>query len=302
MRPMACLNGEIMPAEKAMVPISDRGFLFGDAVYEMLRLYKGRPWLEREHYDRLRRSLNELQFEPYAIDTLMDRSRETIEAGGVQEGTLYIQISRGVAPRAHAFPNPPVPPTEVILVRPYDDAGTDSLRESGASAISHPDLRWKRCDIKTTNLLGNVLAIQAARRSGATEAILFDDDGIVTEATHSSVLWARNGTLSGTPEGNEILPGLTRRFVEPLAASAGLSFETTRVSLDTLRNADEIILLGTTIEVLPVIALDGRAVASGKPGPLARTLQDAYRRRVAEWLSQPDRIPKSTSVTIAENR
>lgn len=286
MQSMACLNGEIMPADEAKVPIWDRGFLFGDAVYEMFRIYQGRLWLEHEHFDRLRRSLEGLEFDPVELGRLAGRCRETLSASRVQEGTLYIQITRGVAPRAHAFPDPPVPPTEMIVVRPYDDGPTAALRESGVSTVSHPDIRWKRCDIKTTNLLGNILALQTAKRIGAAEAILFDSDGLVTEATHSSVLWVRDGRLGGTPEGYEILPGLTRRLTETFGAAKAYSYESGRITLDDLRASDEVLLLGTTIEVLPVILLDGKPIGGGKPGPVARALQDAYRKAVSEWLAE----------------
>ena len=142
-----------------------------------------------------------------------------------------MQITRGVAPRAHAFPDPPVPPTELIMVRPYDDAPTARLREAGAGMISHPDLRWKRCDVKSTNLLGNVLAMEAARRAGCQEAVLLDSEGLVTEATHSSLIWVRDGRLEGTPEGHEILPGMTRQHVLRLAETIGIPFVATRVTL-----------------------------------------------------------------------
>ncbi|ODT99973.1 MAG: aminotransferase IV [Planctomycetes bacterium SCN 63-9] len=285
MQSMACLNGELMPTEEAKIPVWDRGFLFGDAVYEVLRIYRGRPWLEREHFDRLGRSLNALEFEPIAMGPLAERCRKTLKASRIQEGTLYIQITRGVAPRAHAFPDPPVSPTELIVARPYDDGPTAKLRERGAATISHPDIRWKRCDIKTTNLLGNILALQAAKRAGAMEAILFDSDNLVTEATHSSVMWVKNGRLSGTPEGHELLPGLTRRFAETFDEAKAHSYEPSRISLEELRTAEEVILLGTTIEVLPVISLDGRPIGSGEPGPICRLLQDTYRRDLAEWLA-----------------
>ncbi len=170
MEVLACLNGETMPVEQARVPVWDRGFLFGDSVYEVFRMYRGRCWLETEHLARLRRSLKELEFPPHDLDRLVERMYRTIAASGIQEGTVYVQITRGVAPRSHAFPDPPVPPTELIVVRPYDDGPTARLRETGVRVISHPDLRWKRCDIKTTNLLGNVLANEKAHRAGCYEA------------------------------------------------------------------------------------------------------------------------------------
>jgi D-alanine transaminase len=282
---LACLNGEILPVEEAKVPVWDRGFIFGDSVYDVFRLYEGRPWLEAEHVARLRRSLAEMEFPPVDLDTLMHRVRRTIAASEVKGGTAYIQITRGVAPRAHAFPGPPVPPTEVIIVRPYDDDATALLRESGVPVISQPDLRWGRCDVKSTNLLANVIALEHAKRAGAYEAILVDREGLVTEATHSSVLWVRDGRLEGTPDGPEILPGTKRHFVQSLAPDAGIAFTEARATLDELRAADEVMMLGTTIEVLPVVSIDGHPVGSGEPGPVARRLQAAYWAAVERWLS-----------------
>jgi D-alanine transaminase len=198
---------------------------------------------------------------------------------------VYVHITRGVAPRAHAFPDPPVPPTELIIARPYDDGPTARLRQAGASVISHPDLRWKRCDVKSTNLLGNVLAMEIARRAECQEAVLVDPEGMVTEATHSSLLWVRQGRLEGTPEGHEILPGMTRQLVLRLARKAGISFVDARVTLPQLVAADEVILFGTTIEVLPVVRIDGQPVNGGRPGPIARRLGEALHDELERWLA-----------------
>jgi len=224
----------------------------------------------------------------------MARLRERIDgliaASGLAEATVYIQITRGVAPRLHAFPDPPVPPTELILVRPYDDASTAPLREMGVPTVTHPDLRWKRCDVKSTNLLGNVLANEFAHKRGAYEAILIDD-GIVTEATHSSLLWVRDGRLEATYNGPEILPGTTREGLPGIARAEGLPIHETRITLPELMAADEVILTGTTIEVLPVVSIDGHPVGDGRPGPIARRLQSAFREAVAAWLANPDDAP-----------
>lgn len=284
MQVLACLNGEIMPVEEAKVPVWDRGFLFGDSVYEVFRMYQGRCWLEVEHLARLKRSLGELDFAPHDLSRMMQRAHETIRASGIKEGTLYVQITRGVAPRSHPFPHPPVPPTEVIIVRPYDDGPTARLRERGVPMISHPDLRWKRCDIKSTNLLANVLAIETARRAGAYEAVLIDAQGFVTEATHTSLLWVREGRLEGTPEGHEILPGMTRQLVLRLIGSLDISFKGAHVNLNELKAADELILVATTTEVVPVIELDGAPIGTGTPGPIALRLHRAYEAAVQDWL------------------
>ncbi len=284
MRSLACVNGEILPADEAKVSIWDRGFLFADSIYEVFRLYQGCLWLEAEHMGRLARSLREMQFVGVDLGRLFIRIRETIGESDVLEGTVYVQVTRGVAPRLHAFPDPPVPPTELILVRPYDDAATARLRETGVPAISHPDLRWKRCDVKSTNLLGNVLANELAHRNGAYEAILVDAEGMVTEATHSSLLWVRDGRLEATPEGHEILPGTTRGGLAFLASEAGLPIDDATISFVDLLECSEVILTGTTIEVLSVNAIDGKPVGTGTPGPIARRLQVAFREAVAAWL------------------
>jgi len=284
---LACLDGELMPVDQARVPISDRGFLFGDAVYEVFRLYRGRSWLEDEHMARLRRSLAEMEFPEVDLGVLGDRIRRTIRASGVGDGTAYIHITRGVAPRAHAFPRPPVPPTELIVVRPYDDRATAGKREQGVTVVSRPDLRWKRCDVKSTNLLANVMALESATRAGAFEALLVDAEGIITEATHSSVLWVRGGRVEGTPNDSAILPGTTRFLTQRIAAEEGIPFAEARVTLAEFLQADEAILVGTTIEVMPIVAVDGQPIADGQPGPITRKLQAAYRAAVGRWLG-PD--------------
>ena len=153
--------------------------------------------------------------------------------------------------------------------------------------ISRPDLRWKRCDIKSTNLLANVLASEAARRAGCHEAVLIDSEGFVTEATHSSLLWVRNERLEGTPDGHEILPGMTRGLILRLVRPLGIPFAGARVTLPALIAADEVILVGTTYEVLPVIEIDGKTIGSGTPGPVARRLAAAYRQEIERWLAGP---------------
>lgn len=285
MQELACLNGETMPVENARVPVWDRGFLFGDSVYEVFRMYAGRCWLWDDHLARLRRSLNELDFPPHNFEQLTERIERTMVASGIREGMVYVQITRGVAPRAHAFPDPPVPPTELIVVRPYDDGRTAALRATGARLKSHADLRWKRCDIKSTNLLANVLAVESARRAGCHEAVLIDSAGFVTEATHSSLVWVRDGRLEGTPEGHEILPGMTRQHVVRLARAVEIPFAPARVTLDQLTACAEVILFGTTIEVLPVVEVDGRPIGLGRPGPIGERLASAYRRDVERWLA-----------------
>ena len=281
--PLACLNGRMMPASEAMVPIWDRGFLFGDGVYEVLRLYDGRMWLEAEHLARLRRSLDEIRIVGVDLDALNGRIAETIAASGIGEGLVYIQITRGVAARRHRFPDPGTPPTELVVAIPYDDAATADRRRTGTAIVSRPDLRWGRCDVKSVNLLGNVLACQEAHESGCIEAVLVDRDGIVTEATHSSLLWVRDGRLEGTAEGPGILPGTSRGFILELAEAIGIPFAESAISLDDLKGADEVLLSGTTLEVVPVVAIDGAPIGIGTPGPIGVRLVDAFRAAVERF-------------------
>ena len=289
MESLACLNGEMMPPDQAKVPIWDRGFIFADAIYEVWRTYGGRLWLEEEHTNRLRRSLAEMEFPEVDLEALLERIRRTIEVSGIEEGTAYIHITRGVAPRSHAFPNPPVSPTELIVIRPYDDAPVVPKREAGVAVVSRPDLRWKRCDVKSSNLLANVMALESAHRAGAYEALLVDSESLVTEATHSSVLWVRNGRIEGTPNDTTILPGTTRFLAQKLAGELGIPTTEGRISYDDFLKADEAILAGTTIEVLPIVEVDGKPIGNGKPGLITRKLQAGYKAAVERWLA-PQRV------------
>jgi D-alanine transaminase len=284
MQTIACLNGELMPADEAKVPIWDRGFLFGDSIYEVLRLYEGRLWLESAHFNRLVRSLNEMWFPPLDLETLKTRIDRTIRVSEIKEGMLYIQITRGVAPRRHIFPPIGTPPTELIIARSYDDSETAQFRRTGFHALSWNDWRWGRCDVKSTNLLANVLACEAAHREGCQEAVLVNEQGYVTEGTHSSLLWVRNGRIEGTPDGPPILPGTSRHFFQELAAGQGLSLTGANITLDELKSCEEVFMTGTTIEVMPVVKIDDIEISHGKPGPITIRLQRAFQAAVREWL------------------
>ncbi len=283
LEPIACLNGEWMPLSEAKVPVTDRGFLFGDGVYEVYRLYGGRLWLEKSHTDRLRRSLRELEIHNVDLDQVSDQIKETVSRSGIVEGTVYIQITRGAAPRRHRFPESDTPPTKLIIVSPYDDEVTANRRQTGVPLITQPDIRWGRCDIKSVNLLGNVLACEYAHRSGCLEAVLIDRDGFVTEATHSSLLWIRDGILAGSPEGSEILPGTSRGVVVALAEQLKITFREERIQLNTLLGADEVLLTGTTLEIMPVIRIEDRVIGDGSPGPITLRLQGGFGEAVRQF-------------------
>lgn len=282
--PLAHYQGRIVPLEQVQVPALDRGFLFGDGVYEVLRVYGGRPWLEQEHWERLARSLTEIRISGVDLEGLRRRTHETIAAGPFREAMVYLQVTRGSAPRRkHAFPSP-IKPLELLWVQDYDDAPTAAGRQDGVGVITFPDLRWHRCDIKSTNLLANVLANQAAAEKGAAEALLYLTDGTLSEGSHSSFFWVQGGTLFTTPVRDNILPGITRQFLFGLAAREGLACRESHLRNGEVFKVDELFLSGTTSEVLPVVRVDDRPIGGGQVGPVTRRLQTAHDRAVRGWL------------------
>jgi D-alanine transaminase len=282
MDPLANINGRQMPLAEATVPALDRGFLFGDAVYEVLRVYGGKPWLEEEHFRRFERSLAAVRIADVDVGRLRQRMHDTIRAGNFREATAYLQVTRGVAPRAHPFPASATP-LEFLYVQEFGDPYA-AARERGATVVTQPDIRWDRCDVKSTNLLANVLAMQAAQEAGGLEALLYLPDGTLTEGTHTSFFGVLHGTVLTAPNSNAILPGITRGLILRLAAQADVPVREHVLMRDDLAQVSELFLTGTTSEVLPVVKVDGRPVADGRPGPVTRRLQEAYRQAVREFL------------------
>jgi D-alanine transaminase len=272
------LNGRLVPPEEALIPINDRGFLFGDAVYEVIRSYEGRLWALERHLSRLAQSLAAVDMGHVDTDEIGAAIRETYAASTIPDAVVYVHISRGVAPRSHAYSRD-LQPTVLITVRDISPR-VSRMASPGVAAIVEPDLRWRRCDIKSTCLLPNVLAHTRARNAGADEAILVHPDGYVTEGASTSVFWVRGGRLCTVPLGGEVLPGITRGFILEIAQDEGLPVVEERISLDEFRKADEMLLAGTTIEVCPIISLGGEPVGSGQAGPIALQLQKAFRARV----------------------
>lgn len=289
----AYLNGRYLPLADAKVSVLDRGFLFGDGVYEVIRVYRGVPFLLGEHLDRLRGSLDGLRIAHVDVGTIGEASRELVRRSGAPESTIYVQVTRGApATRSHTFPVPKtaspyddafpstlVPPTILAFALPFGDAHA-GLRTNGAAAKAHPDMRWSRRDIKSVNLLGNVFAAQAAKEGGVYEAILVDADGLVSEGSHTNVFAVIDGTLRTMPSSERILPGITRAAVLRLAKELGLPIEERGFTLAELAGASELMLTGTTTEVTPVTRLDGKNVGDGEPGPMTRQLQVAYSRLI----------------------
>jgi len=284
MQPLADLNGKRMPLSEVMVPALDRGFLFGDAVYEVLRVYQGKPWLLNEHWQRLARSLEAIRIAGVDLERLRGRILDLIAAGPFGEAIAYVQITRGAgATRSHAFP-PQATPLELAYVAEFVDPYAEA-RRAGAAVISLPDIRWDRCDIKSTNLLANVLATQAAKEAGCVEALLYLPDGTLTEGTHTSFFGVLDGKLLTAPNSTAILPGITRGLVLRLAQSAGVPVQEHVLKREDLGRVSELFLTGTTSEVLPIVRVDSQSIGTGRPGAVTRRLQEAYREAVNGFIS-----------------
>jgi D-alanine transaminase len=274
------LNGRYIDHADASVPVDDRGFLFADGVYEVARIYDGRLFLMEPHMQRLRAGLAALRIRDADIDALPDIAARLIEANGVNgDGTLYVQVTRGAAPRKHAFPAADTKPTVYAIAKPFNNHPAEYFTQ-GVAAVTVPDTRWSRCDIKSISLLPNVLANQAAHEAGAFEA-LFVRDGVVIEGSHSNLFAVLDGRLITYPPSNYILTGITRNLVLQLARELGIDAAEAPLYAERLSDVSELFLSGTTTEVMPITKVDGRAVGDGAVGAVAKQLQQAFHDYVA---------------------
>ena len=279
---VAYVNGRWLDQRLASVNIEDRGYPFGDGIYEVVHVFRGRFVDEERHLSRLDRSLREIRLpEPMPRAALLQVMRELVRRNRVSEGLVYMQVTRGVCRRDHAFPRRPVPPAVVMTIKRIPPYPTD-VDAWAASAITWPDQRWARRDIKSVNLLPNVLARQAAREAGAIEAILYDEaTGAVTEGAATS-FWIvdENGALRTRSLGHAILPGCTRDALIAELADAGIAHEEGEFTLEETRRASEAFLTSATSFVKPITRLDGRPVGEGRVGPVTRRLFDLFARHV----------------------
>lgn len=275
------LNGSFIDQAAARIPVDDRGFVFADGVYEVIRVYDGNPFLAEPHLQRLRAGLAALRIDA-DVDGLLAVADRLLDENGLRRGgdaTIYIQVTRGAAPRKHAFPAPPVPATVYVAAKPFTQH-PPAVFDRGVAAIAVPDTRWSRCDIKSIALLPNVLANQQAHEAGAFEA-LFVRDGALIEGSHSNLFGVIDGELRTYPECNYILGGITRSLVIALARDEGIPVREAPIYWDRLADVTELFLSGTTTEVMPVTTLDARPIADGQPGTITRRLLSAYREFAA---------------------
>jgi D-alanine transaminase len=277
---IAYVNGRYLPRARAMVSVEDRGFQFADGVYEVCEVRDGRLVDERRHMARLDRSLRELRIArpmtPAALSVVL---HETVWRNRVRDGIVYLQITRGAARRDFPFPSRDTPPTVVVTARSNDLARLEQLATEGVAVVTVPDIRWGRVDIKSVALLPNVLAKQAARDAGAREAWLVDAAGRVNEGASSNAwIVTREGTLITHPLGRDILPGITRSVVIDAIKAQGLAFEERAFTVADAYAAREAFITSASQIVLPVVAIDGRPIGNGAPGPIAAGLRRDYHR------------------------
>jgi D-alanine transaminase len=281
---LAYVNGRFLRQAEAGVSIEDRGFQLGDGVYEVWAVMGGKLADAEGHFARLERSLGELRIPmPMSRAALTVALRETVRRNRVRYGIVYLQVTRGAARRDHAFPNPPAAPTVVITARALNPAAAEARAGKGVGVITTPENRWGRCDIKTVDLLPNVLAKQAAREEGAFEAWFVDRDGLVTEGASSNA-WIvdEQGVLRTRDIGANILRGVTRLSLIDVAREAGYRVEERPFTVKEAKAAREAFLTGAGALVMPIVSIDGQPVANGHPGEVARTLRAAYIRQAAE--------------------
>lgn len=272
------LNGEFMPLAEAKIPVLDRGFIFGDGVYEVIPVYSRRAFRLAEHLRRLQHSLDGIQLpNPHSAAEWNDIVGELIRRNDPGDQQVYLHVTRGIAKRDHAFPVPPPPPTVFAMSNPLTPP-PPALLESGIACITVADNRWLRCDIKAISLLPNVLLRQAAVAAGCAEAILIRDDAFLTEGAASNIFVVQQGVLLAPPKDHLMLPGITYDVLLELAAAHGIPHQVRRVTKAEVVAADEILLTSSTREVLAVTTLDGRPVGSGQPGPMFRQMYALYQR------------------------
>jgi D-alanine transaminase len=283
---IAYVNGRYLPTRDARVHIDDRGYQFADGVYEVCEIFRGALIDERRHFDRLKRSLHELSMDaPMSSEALGFVVREVLLRNRVADGFVYLQVTRGVAPRDHVFPQASVRPCLVVTARAVDPEKGEAAARKGIHVITTPDIRWKRVDIKSTSLLPNVLARQAAKERGAYEAWLVDADGMVTEGAASNA-WIVDGSgaIVTRQADQSILRGVTRTTLIEVIAAEGLRLEERKFAVKEIFGAREAFVTGATTLVMPVVEVDGHPIGDGKPGPITQKLRAIFHNAAARTM------------------
>lgn len=279
------LNGEFLPIEEARVPVLDRGFIFGDGVYEVIPVYSRHPFRLQEHLRRLQQSLDGIRIaNPYPLDTWARLVVDLIARNAPEDQSVYLHVTRGVAPRDHAFPKQATP-TVFMMSNPLLTPPRQQI-EQGIALVSAQDNRWDRCDIKAIALLPNVLLRQQAVDAGAIESVLFRD-GILTEGAASNIFAVEQGVILAPPKDHHMLPGITYDLILELAAADGIPVETGKFSEARIRAADELWMTSSTKEVLAIISLDCQPVGDGRPGPLFHRMYRLYQDYKNRVMRQP---------------
>lgn len=268
------LNGEWLPLAEARVSVLDRGFMLGDGVYELIPVYQRKPFRLDAHLARLQHSLDGIRLaNPLGNAQWREVIGQVVAAHEADDQSVYLQVTRGAAPRDHAFPAN-TPPTVLVMSSPMSRPEPAQF-EHGVRAVSTDDIRWRRCDLKTLNLLPNVLAKQQAVDAGCVECIMFRD-GVLSEGAVSNIFAVKNGVILAPVKDQRVLPGITYDLVLELAQAHGLAYEVRDIREAEVRDADELWLTSSSREVQAIVELDGRPVGSGKPGPLYRRLHALY--------------------------
>ena len=268
------LNGEFMPMEEARVPVLDRGFIFGDGIYELVPVYSRTPFRLEGHLARMERSLSEVKIaNPYSRAEWTKIIEQMIDKQSFDDQGVYWQITRGVAKRDHAFPKN-VRPTVFMMSNPLVNPSKEVV-ENGAKAVSAQDFRWQRCDLKTISLIGNCMLRQLSAEEGAVETILFRD-GKLTEASASNAYIVKNGVIATPPKDNLILPGITLDVVFDIVKRANLPMEVREIAEAEVFGADEVWVTSSSKEIVAIVDLDGKTIGTGKPGPVFRKAWQLY--------------------------
>jgi D-alanine transaminase len=278
------LNGQYLPRQQAVVSLDDRGFLLGDGVYEVIRVYHGRPFQMDAHLKRLQNGLDAIRIQGVDISTFHPIAERLLVDNGLTQsgGTIYIQITRGAAPRQHAFPAGNILPTVFVAAEPLTPQ--QIAPQKAITAILIPDLRWCRCDIKTISLVANVLARQSAIDAGVMDAILVRD-GVALEGTSSNLFAVSGGVVITHPKTNRILPGVTRDVALELCLQNKIPYQEAPILEQEIHQAQELFITSTTQEIAPIVELDHRVIGDGKPGSITRKLQQSFADLVEEFLA-----------------